>query len=212
MDNQPLPPMQPLPPTDQVDISYLDQIAVKPKVKNGFFSGRMLVLLGIAVVAIGGAIAIMVANGGKPAPKTNSETLYLRATNLQKTAAKYHRYLKNSSLRAANATYQIQLTDLVQNLKTELAKVSIKVDKIDKKLKTTESTRIEKIDKAFEDSRLNVRLDRDYAKEMSFQIDIMITLMQKIEKSAKTDYKTMLEATQPKLKSMAEQFSKFEDD
>ncbi|MDR0397634.1 MAG: hypothetical protein LBH36_00400 [Candidatus Nomurabacteria bacterium] len=217
MDNQPLPPMQPLPsvqplpPEDQLGASYLDKISSKTVAKDSLFSGRMLVLIGILVCTIIGTIGIMIASGGE-SPKTSSETLYLRATNLQKTATNYHKFLKSSSLRAANTTFQVQLTDLIQNLKSELEKINIKVDKIGKELKADESTRIEKINDALEDSRLNVRLDRDYAKEMSFQLNLMISLMQKIEKSAKKDYKTMLETARPKLQSISEHFSQFTDD
>ncbi|MDR1032489.1 MAG: hypothetical protein LBL84_00565 [Candidatus Nomurabacteria bacterium] len=211
MDNQALPPIQPAPSANPPGAEYLDQIAVKPKSKTGFFSVRMLVLLGLLVVSIVSFVAIAASSSGK-SPKANSETLYLRVSNLQKTADKFHKHLKSSSLRAINATYRTQLTSVAQELSGQLPKLDIKTDKIDKKVKADETTRIDKINQELEDARLNVQLDRNYAKEMAYQIELVVSLMQKIEKSAKKDYKTMIESTLPKLESMANQFSKFTDD
>jgi hypothetical protein len=172
----------------------------------------MLVLLGALLAVVVVAIAAIAFSGGGKTPKTNSETLYLRITNLQKTAAKFHKSLKNNSLRATNTTFQTQLTSILQELGTQLPKDGIKPDKIEKKLKTDEQARIDKINDTLEDARLNVRLDRSYAIEMSYQIELVISLMQKIERTAKKDYKSLLENTIPKLESMGGQFSKFADD
>ena len=206
MDNQQVP----ISPIQDFDTAYLDQIATPSNQRSSFFSGKILILFGALAAVLVFAIVLMFANSGK-SPKLSSETLYLRTTNMQKIATQQHKNLKNGSLRAINATYQVQLTGIIQQLNTEFEKLKISPKKIAKELTASEQAHVDKINKALEESRLNTYLDRDYAKEMSYQIELMISTIQKIERTAESGYKEMLAENRTYLKLISNQFSKFTD-
>lgn len=150
-------------------------------------------------------------NRGGQSPKQSTETLYLRMTNLQATATKYQKYLKSSKLRAINTSFLTQMTNTQRDLTTQMTALDIKPDKISKETKQKETDYIAKINTSLENARLNVALDRNYAREMAYQIGILLATMQKIEKSAKPEFKTFLSGAQENLKVYSDQFSKFSD-
>ena len=211
MENQPVPQFQTPQDATKFDPDYLKQIASKPKSKSGLFSAKMFILLGGLLVTIIAAFVLMIiSNNNAASPKVDSETLFLRTTNLQKTAKSYHKYIKSSSLRAINSSYQVQLADTLRELNANLVNMNIKTNKIKKELVEEEQSRVVDIDNALNDARLNVRLDRNYAQEMAYQTKLVLALIQKLEHSTRAkDYKAMLETSRTNLEPIASQFSEF---
>jgi hypothetical protein len=172
----------------------------------------MLVLLGGLGLAVILLLVLVITNfNNQKTPKSLTETIYLRITNLQTTAKKYHPQLKSSALRATNASLNTQLTNINRDISAQFSALDIKKDKIDKKLKATETDRIDQANKSLETARLNVRLDRTYAKEMTFQVNMLVTLIQQTAKKAKKDYKTTLELAAKDFQTIANQFAAYSD-
>jgi hypothetical protein len=207
MDNQPLGQSAP----QNFGNDYLNQIAVKPKAKSGLFGNKMILVLGgVLVLAVVLLFVSIIGRSGQ-SPKQSSEVLYLRMANLQSTASKYQKYLKSSKLRAINTSFMTQMTNTQREFSTQMTTLEIKPDKISKETKQIEIDYIAKVNSSLENARLNVALDRNYAREMTYQIDLVLSQMQKIEKTAKQDFKTALAEMQKNLKPYSEQFNKFSD-
>lgn len=194
-------------PQQQLPPDYLDQIAPRPA-KHSFVLSktRLIVLVGIAAVIV--VIILSVVVGAiSNARKEPWERLSARLTATSEVVDSSSGKIKNSQLRSTNSNVKISLTNAQRDLATPLKAMSIDPKKLSTSITTAESS--EAMLARLEDARLNAKYDSTYAREMSYQLSNLLTLLQQTYSSTsnlsnKTFLKTTYDNFQPVQKSLSE--------
>lgn len=183
---QPQPQYQPpqLSP-NPVPADYLDQIS-GPQKQPGM-SGKLFfgIIIG-AVVLVVAAVLMMIAAGGSGGKQISAERLGLRLQNLQKTSENAQKNIKDTQLRALNSRLTTQLTDINREIAAPLEAADINLKKVDKSTSSRETKSTTELTTKLEDARLNDTFDRDYAREMNYQLETSAIMMQTLYKSSKS--------------------------
>jgi hypothetical protein len=202
-------PFGQVPSVQPTSADYLDSIAVKPTNNVKLLSGKMLILFAALAVVLVGAIGLMFSGGGeRRTPRADSETLFLRMTNLSTVAGDFQGFLRGNRLRAANATFRTQLASSLTSLTPQLANIGINTQRIDERRTASEQELLDQISQSLENERLNVRLDRSYAREMSYQLEMLLILIERIENSANDEYSAVLTNIHTGITASRENFSR----
>jgi len=199
--------MESMNPQQQLPPNYLDEIA--PQVaKRSFVLGktRLILLAGVlAIVAV--FILIAVVNQVAASRTTPWERLTARLTTTGQIATSSEGKIKNSQLRSTNSNVKISLTNTQRDLVKPLAVIGIKAEKLSPSVVKSESG--DAMIARLEDARLNAKYDSTYAREMSFQLANLLTLLRQLyASSSNPDNKKFLLTTynnfEPVQKSLSE--------
>ncbi len=194
-------------PTHPID--YLDSISTAPKKTTGGPADKLffgILGLGVLVVLLVGALMVF---GGGASQKSDLSTLSVRLKNLQSVADGAKRNITSSSLRAVNTNLSLALTNANRDIGDSLFESGIETGKIDPKITAREST--DELNERLNDARLNAIFDRTYAREMTYQIDTTLILLETLEGKTKNKIqKEFLSATHKNLAPLKEQFSSFD--
>ncbi len=205
------PPQQPTPqPQPEYSIDYLDQISAPQK---HIVAPRPLILLGIIGVGIVAIIGfgLMIFNSSGTSDLERVAGLNLRLATLQKIADAQQPSLRDNDLRSTNAAFSLYLSNTARDMKDPLAALGITEKSISKKLTTTENTLSTDINAEFEEAKLNVMLDRTYAREMAYQVGVLRNMMASVYKNTTNKkLKTTLETSDPSFQQTAKGFEKFQ--
>jgi predicted outer membrane protein len=195
-------------PQQQLPPDYLDQIAPQ-SAKRPFAMNRtgLFIFFGviaIVIVIILAAVASAVANG-----RTEPwQRLTARLSATSEIAKSSDGKIKNSQLRSANSNLQISLTNTQRDLVAPLQTIGINIEKIPPKVTQSESS--ESMIARLEDARLNAKYDSTYAREMSFQLSNVLTLLRQTYASSSNDMnKTFLMTTYNNLAPVQKTLSEF---
>ena len=196
-------------PQNQISsLDYLNQIAPKQS-KNKLFGDkkmRLIAILGGSTILIFLIVGIASLVNGSPA-KT-SDTLGARLLATQEIAEDATSKLKNSKLRTYNSNLKLYLTNTIRDITPFLSNESTDIKKLDPKAVAAESSKA--ILGRLETARLNVNYDLTYAREMAFQLDSIIVLMNQLYKSAKSNnLKTFLQSSIANLQPTQQQYADF---
>ena len=194
-------PQQELPP------NYLDEIAPQaPKRSFQLNKMRLLILIGIAAVIVVLIIAGFVA-ALTSARKQPWEQLAARLAATSEVVESSEGKIKNSQLRSTNSNLKISLTNTQRDLAAPLATANVNPEALSASVTKAESSAamLERL----EDARLNAKYDSTYAREMSYQLaNILTVLTQLYNASTNEDNRTYLKSTydniQPVHKSLSE--------
>jgi len=186
--------------------NYLDQIAPAQKVPVmnsklvlGLIGGGIILLIVLVILIIS-------SSGGSSA--TSLERLSLRLETLQKVSTTAQKNIKSSNLRTINSNLRTSLINANRDIATPLAAANITTKKIDKTIIAEENG--EKLTAALEDGRLNATFDRTYAKEMSYQLDRTVALMNSLFKTTNSkSLKTFLSGSTKDFESLQKQFADY---
>ncbi len=178
-------------PQNPYTIDYLNQIA--PKQKQPLFDKTMMIVFGVLAFAIVAFVGMMVFSSARG--DSNSETLLRAYFKVQKTnelATKYQGRLQNSDLRAINSGLATTLSSDETKLKTLLDSSKIEIPKAEKnktppKIISQVDRDIAELDKILDDAFLNAVLDRTYAREMSYNLDVINSLLKRVESSTRSE-------------------------
>lgn len=178
-------------PQNPYTIDYLNQIA--PKHKQPLFDKTMMIIFGVLAFAIVAFVGMMVFSSARG--DSNSETLLRAYFKVQKTnelATKYQGRLQNSDLRAINSGLATTLSSDETKLKTLLDSSKIEIPKAEKnktppKIISQVDGDIAELDKTLDDAFLNAVLDRTYAREMSYNLDVINSLLKRVESSTRSE-------------------------
>jgi predicted outer membrane protein len=199
--------MESMNPQQQLPPNYLDEIAPQA-VKRSFVIGktRLIILIGILAVIVL-CILVAVANQIGASRTQPWERLTARLTTTSKIADSSEGKIKNSQLRSINSSVKISLTNTQRDLVKPLTTIGIKSEKLNPSIVRSESS--EKMLARLEDARLNAKYDSTYAREMSFQLANLLTLLQQLySSSSNVANKSFLQTTYnnfaPVQKSLAE--------
>lgn len=192
------------PDQNQYSIDYLNQIAA-PEKKPGLSSKLFMIIVigGVLLAAIVGILLISKAGG--TSPTTDLTSLAARLSSLQKVSSKAQTSIQSGKLQTVNSTLSLALTGANRDIATPLKNNNVIMEKADKTLVAAES--LEVVSKKLEDARLNVKYDSVYSSEMKYQLDLTISLMDKIYKQTKSEsLKTYLKTTADNMIPIRQQF------
>ena len=210
MDNQ-------TPPMDNK--AYLDQIAVKGKVKSGPIITPMLikiiaasVIMLITMVIVGSVIS------SSNAKVTQShERVYLRISKLadkssQAPLQKYSSQLRNSDLRAyATNLYSVLVTTNI-NLGGVISSTGVNTSSISSAVSSDETKNITAYTTALENAILSGTLDRTFATETLYQVSALIQFeRESLKKANSQSYANLINQSINDLTVIEEQFKNWSD-
>lgn len=198
----------PTQPPPDYSIDYLNQIATPIKQKTGP-SNFMLIIFGLVAVAIL-AIVAMLAFNSRTTPLDRATELYVRMDSLRTIGRDQHNHLRDNGLRTTNTSYQLFLSNAIRDIEEPLSAAGINKSTLDAELRSQEQSLVNEYKDQFEDARLNVELDRTYAREMTYQLTLLNSMMETIYNETNTEeLKSFLEQTNNNLATIAEDFSNF---
>ncbi len=194
-------PQQPLSP------DYLDQIAPQT-LKHSFMLNKTRLIIFVGIIAIILVIILALVIGAiNNQRKEPWERLSFRLAATSEIAESSQGKIKNSQLRSTNSTLTISITNAQRDIAAPLEIVGIDTTEPSPAIVTSESSA--DMLARLEDARLNAKYDSTYAREMSFQLSNLLTLLRQIYSSSSNDInRTFLKTTydnfEPLQKSLAE--------
>jgi hypothetical protein len=169
--------------------AYLDQIAVKGKVKSGpIFTPVLIKLIAAGVVALITMIVVgsIISSSNAEVTKTY-ERVYMRITSLaseQSPLKLYAEKLRNSDLRANALSFLSALKSTNVSLSSLGDNIGIKTGAISKTVTEEDSANTGELTSALDDAVLNGNIDQVYATKTYYQITLLLSL--EAEARAKT--------------------------
>ena len=167
--------------------SYLDQIAVKGKVKGPSEPLLSPLMIKIIIAGIIALITIVIVGAILNSANTTTinmyERLYLRVMNLHGDKGpykKYMKYVRSSNLRAYGADLETSLTNTGKQIKSAVTKVGVNTSSITKEVKDEESKRISSLLSKLENARLTSTIDSTYATSVSNEINQLMILERQV--------------------------------
>ena len=201
-------------PQNPYTIDYLNQIA--PKQKKPLFDKTMMMVFGVLILAIVAFFGMMIFSSTRG--DSDSDTLlrvYLKVQKTNELATKYQSRIQNSDLSAINSGLAITLSSDGAKLKSILDSKGVAIPEVEKnktppKIITEVNKDIEELDKTLDDAFLNAVLDRTYAREMSYNLDVINSLLKRVESSTKSsESKEAVVEIIKNLEISSEQFGKY---
>lgn len=164
-------------PDTSFPVDYLNEIAPKqqPVQINRF---AVFGLIG-GVLLLAFAIIMMMVNSQPNYTKQAQSTL-ARIETLQAATKEQQSRLTENELSSMNTTLTTSLGSMGTELKSSLKDAKIKTELVGD-AKKTEKTYSDKLSKTLEDAYLTGSLDRVYAREMSYQLSILKSYLQKLK-------------------------------
>ena len=164
-------------PDTSFPVDYLNEIAPKqqPVQVNRF---AVFGLIG-GVLLLAFAIVMMMVNSQPNYTKQAQSTL-ARIETLQAATKEQQSRLTENELSSMNTTLTTSLGSMGTELKSSLKDAKIKTELLGD-AKKTEKAYSDKLSKTLEDAYLTGSLDRVYAREMSYQLSILKSYLQKLK-------------------------------
>lgn len=166
-------------PNDPYPLDYLNQIApVEKKSVNKF---AVFALIGsVLLVAI--AAVILFASSGPPDFSTQAKAVQSRITTLQTVADAQQSHLKETAISEANSSLASALTSMDAELSTIMKTKGIK--KSPAAAKSTEKAYADALSKKLDDSYQRGTLDRTYAAQMTYELTVLKSRLNRMKNSA----------------------------
>ena len=197
-------------PTEQnkaLDVDYLNQIAPQ-SAKKFQLNQRKLIIGAIAGVVLLFVITVFALIGMARTSDKPLQQLAARLQSTEKIVGDAQSKLKSTELRSLNSNLKIFLTNTNRDITAPLADQKINTAKLDKTI-VAEEVRTDITDR-LEDARLNAVYDRTYARELSYQLETITTLIEQIKSSTSSQsLQTFLDNTSTNLQPTQKAFADF---
>lgn len=196
------------PDQHEYSIDYLNQIAPQAPKKGLSSKARLIVAIlgGVTLLTI---ILMIIAGLSKP-HTDDTQHLAARLQSSQKIVDTAQSNLHSSQLRGLNSNLSIYLTNANRDIATPLKNNGVNPAKLNKSIVTQENGAA--ITATLDDARLNAVYDRTYAREMTYQLETTMVLMQQIYRSTKSSsLKTFLQTEYDNLTPIQKGFAEFND-
>lgn len=199
--------------------AYLDQIAVKGKVKSGpIFTPMLIKLIAAGVVMLITMIIVGSVISGSNAKVTQThERVYYRISKLADNSSsaplrKYSEQLRDSNLRAnASNLYSILVT-MNSNLSGVISSTGVNTSAISAEVSTAENASFAAYTAALDNAILAGTLDRTFATETLYQISTLIQYERESLKRANNQtYANLINQSIEDLSSLEENFRAWSD-
>jgi ataxin-2 homolog len=164
-------------PDTSFPVDYLNEIAPKqqPVQMNRF---AVFGLIGGVLLLAFSAVMMMV--NSQPNYTKQAQTTLARIETLQAATKEQQSRLTENELSSMNTTLTTSLGSMGTELKSSLKDAKIKTELVGD-AKKTEKAYSDKLSKTLEDAYLTGALDRVYAREMSYQLSILKSYLQKLK-------------------------------
>ncbi|MBR2589163.1 hypothetical protein IKE84_02395 [Candidatus Saccharibacteria bacterium] len=204
---------------------YLEKIAADTRtgkpVKKGILgtisnlpsTTKKLILGGIIAVFVVMIFGILLSSGDKNKEIDYVDMINLRTANIIKSIQDYNKKVKSSELRSMGNSLKAVLTETNYAIGTSLKEdFGVKNSKPNKeKTEEDEVAWSTEMNTELENGRLNAILDRVYARELAYQIAMLISLEQETYgKTNKDNLKNILTTSMNNLEQLHGQFDDFE--
>ena len=197
-------------PAPQTPLDYLNSISTQttqPKLLSGKLK-IVVIALGSLLALLGIFLAIQAING--PNVDTQAKSLYIRITSIQAVVTSQQKHLRQNSLVSINATMSAALSsmesgisELIQSRGQDLPKTDDKA--LSKKDLAYKNDLISK----FDDEFLKGTLDRTYASEMSYQMSLLKSQLQRFGSTKNTAAVNFANQNIPTIQVAVDKFSEF---
>jgi hypothetical protein len=199
--------MQPNQKQPTYPVDYLNQIAPKAPKKSLLNRKQLIIAVGTALLLITFIIIIVVRSNFT----SQTQSIQRLAARLQATAeivSDSHQSIKSSRLRSLNSNLSIFLTNANRDIAEPVIANGLDIKKLGETIVTAENS--EELTKTLEDARLNAVFDRTYTREMAYQLETIMVLMQQINsKTNNTALKEFLSGSQINLEPIQKEFAEF---
>jgi len=198
---------------------YLDQIAVKGKVKSGpIFTPMLIKLIAAGVIALIAIISVGVVISNANAKVTQTyERVYMRVHNLSGSNysnpfKQYTEKLRDSNLRAHADTLFSVLTTTDTSLGGVVSAVGVKTGSISKEVSSAESANVNNIANQLLDAAYAGNIDRVYATNVVYQLSTLIQYENEaLKKSNNQSFTNVVNQSKTDLVQLLEQFQEWVD-
>ena len=206
------PPLPPYQPPSQPPIDYLNQIAPQAPKKSPVFTGmKKIIIIGLLALVVV-IIISMVIGAVSGAQREPAQKFAARLVSTQTIAEDSQDKLKSSELRSLNSDLRLYFTNTIRDAAEPLKKADVDFKKIDGGIKSKEEKLSTAMTERLEDARLNAIFDRTYAREMAYQLETMLALMQQIYKSTRSEsLKEFLDNAYKNLQPTQQSFEAFNE-
>ncbi len=205
----PTPPSQVPQSQTEYSIDYLDQISAPQKRITAPNPLVLMAVVGIGILTIVGFGIMMFSSGGSSGV-TKAANFSLRLQTLQKIADTQQRQLRDNDLRSTNAAFSLYVSNTLRDINEPLTKIGVDPKKLSKDVTSKEAAYASAINAKFEEAKLNVILDRTYAREMAYQIGVLRNMLSSLYKSTNSNsLKAALGTSDPSLAQSAKGFADF---
>ncbi len=198
---------------------YLDQIAVKGKVKSGpIFTPMLIKLIAAGVIALIAIISVGIVISNANAKVTQTyERVYMRIHNLSGSNysnpfTKYKDKIRDSNLRSYSDTLFSVMTTTDSSLGGVVSAVGVKTDKISKEVSSAETANINTITNQLLDASYAGNIDRVYATNIVYQISTLIQYENEaLKKSNNQSFSNVVNQSKTDLTQLKDQFQNWLD-
>ena len=199
--------------------AYLDQIAVKGKVKSGpIFTPMLIKLIAAGVVMLITMIIVggVISSSNAKVTQTH-ERVYLRIAklgdkNTSTPLAKYSKLLRNSDLRSYATNLYNTLLTTNTSLSGVISTTGVNTAKISTVVSTEENANISSYTAALDDAILAGTLDHTFATETLYQISTLIQYEnESLKKANNQSYANLINQSINDLTVLQEKFKDWSD-
>ena len=191
----------------QYSVDYLNQIAT-PQQNTGVPKNmKLIIIIGLVLLIASFIIIVMGILGSKEEP--TSADLAIRLETLEMVSRDTHENLSSGDLRSINSNLTLALTNASRDMNTFLGEDVAKA--VQKQAK--ENPEGAELTKTFSDADLNAVISRTYPREMTYQLDVTLLLLQDLyNESSNAKYKEFLSKTYNDLEPIKESLEAFNQD
>ena len=202
-------------------MDYLNQISVasnpQPQQKQsigGLFSKKFIFIMGGLLIF---AILIMILGSviGKTGNKEKAvaERINIRISNLMEVTQNYGKITKSSTLRSMNASLYSVLNGTSVNLSPILTTVyELTPETADAEITAEEEDSFNQLKASLDHAKLNGLLDRTYPREITLQIQLLLSLESEIsERTKDQNIKNIIGESYNNLSSIYTKFSEYSE-
>lgn len=206
--------------------SYLESIAKDTRsagiVKPGLFSFNIPPVVKKILIGVGIALGLLIiiaiiaglASGGGDKERDYVDKIYLRTSHLVEETGTYNKVVKSSQLRSMGTSLLSVLTEtqysIANILKNDFGVSNIETPKSEKTTEEENAVMAEYLNN-LENARLNGILDRVYARELTYQIGMVLSLEHEAyARTDKSSLKSALASSMDNLNQLYEQFGDFD--
>ncbi|MFZ1258349.1 MAG: hypothetical protein WAQ25_02660 [Candidatus Saccharimonas sp.] len=185
----PQPAVTPTPLSTHYSVDFLDQIAPSQQ-KKPVHKFAVLGLIGAVLVMVG-VFLVVIMNSGGPNTAEQTKSLQGRIKTLQAVTDVQKKHLKQTALNEANSTLSSALTTMQADLTTLMKAKNIKSSgEAATSASKAEAAYLATLQKKLDDSYQRGTLDRNYASQMTYELTILRSKLQKLSNSANSQSTT----------------------
>jgi len=202
---------QPTASVSQYPVDYLNQIATPIRVKK---VSPLLVfgLIAGILVTVGLSLFMIIKSTAPPNVNAQLYSLQARLDTLGTVTTNTGPRLTQNNLSSINSTLGTTIKSMQANLKAHMDSKGLKDAKLIAAAKKTEASFGDALSQSLDDAYLTGTLDRSYSSEITYQLTLLKSKLQKLKAAANSaSFNDFYDKNVPSLDTVSEQLSKFQN-